>query len=259
MNKFSLDNLKQVLGLVKTLVETAVSNVTTAYTNLVGEIGKDKDGNNHTVKSYVDAKVADIHGAAESLEGRVAGNESAIETINGDVNTEGSFKKYFNDMWATLTNADGGTIDKLQEVLNWFKGVNVPGSEDNAGATLIADVAANKSAVGTKGSGETASTGLYLYAEQQASAAQGNAKAEIDAINEKIGGSFSKDATVAAAIASAQENAEATAAADATSKANTAEQNAKDYTDQQIEAIAAYTEDEILGAWNAVFNPGEAA
>lgn len=49
-----------------------------------------------------------------------------------------------------LINADGGTIDKVNEVLAWFAGIN---TTDPIGTALISDVAANKTAIETLNKG----------------------------------------------------------------------------------------------------------
>lgn len=51
-----------------------------------------------------------------------------------------------------LINADGGTIDKVNEVLAWFAGIN---TTDPIGTALIADVAANKTAIETLNGADT--------------------------------------------------------------------------------------------------------
>ena len=225
MKKFTTTNLVHLLGLIKTLVSTTKTEITSAYEALVGALGNDKNGNKHTVKSYVDEAIEAVNGDNTALETRVKANEDAIETINGDASTEGSFKKYVADFWATMTNADGGTIDKLNEVLAWFKGVTAPGADTEVGATLIADVAANKTAVTTTlpNAITKAQEDAEAHADEAAGTAETNAKSYADTVS------------------------------------GTAETNAKAYTDQQIEAIEAYTEAEIQGAWDEVFNPAPAA
>ena len=60
------------------------------------------------------------------------------------------------------TQEDGDTIiNTVKEVLDWFAGVQ----ETDTGAALIADVAANKTAIGTKAEGSNPATGLYKEIE----------------------------------------------------------------------------------------------
>lgn len=221
MKKFSMANLAYLLGLIKTLVETTATNVTNAYEALVGALGNDKNGNKHTVKSYVDEAIEGVNSDNSALETRVKANEDAIDLINGDAETEGSFKHYFATMWDNLTKADGGTIDKLNEIVEWFKGLT---STDPIATALVADVAANKTAVSTTlpNAITKAQEDAEGHADEVAETAETNAKGYADTVS------------------------------------GTAEQNAKNYADQQIEAIAAFEESEILTEWNKVFTASSA-
>lgn len=75
-------------------------------------------------------KIADEKARAIGVEGSLNNRVTNIETIIGDAK-----------------NPDEDTvINKVTEVIDWFKDV----SETEKGATLISDVAANKTAIGTK-------------------------------------------------------------------------------------------------------------
>lgn len=75
-------------------------------------------------------KIADEKARAIGVEGGLNTRVTNIETLIGDA------KKPDEDT----------VINKVTEVIDWFKGV----SETEKGATLISDVAANKTAIGTK-------------------------------------------------------------------------------------------------------------
>ena len=59
---------------------------------------------------------------------------------------EGSLNTRVTSIETLITSDKDGTINKVSEVVTWFKGVE----EGEGGAKLLADVAANKTAIGTK-------------------------------------------------------------------------------------------------------------
>lgn len=59
---------------------------------------------------------------------------------------EGSLNTRVTSIETLITSDKNGTINKVSEVIDWFKGVE----EGEGGAKLLADVAANKTAIGTK-------------------------------------------------------------------------------------------------------------
>ena len=59
---------------------------------------------------------------------------------------EGSLNTRVTSIETLITSDKDGTINKVSEVVDWFKGV----AEGEGGAKLLADVAANKTAIGTK-------------------------------------------------------------------------------------------------------------
>lgn len=70
-------------------------------------------------------------------------------------------------------------INTVSEVLKWFAGVQ----ETDTGAALIADVAANKTAIGTKAEGSNLATGLYKEIEDAKAAAIAANTAAIEALD----------------------------------------------------------------------------
>ena len=70
-------------------------------------------------------------------------------------------------------------INTVSEVLKWFAGVQ----ETDTGAALIADVAANKTAIGAKAEGNTPASGLYKEIEDAKAAAIAANTAAIEALD----------------------------------------------------------------------------
>ena len=85
-----------------------------------------------------------IKGAKDELNGTISGVNTRVEAIETLIGKD-------------VEDADT-IINTVSEVLKWFAGVQ----ETDTGAALIADVAANKTAIGTKAvEGGAPATGLY--------------------------------------------------------------------------------------------------
>ena len=142
---------------------------------------------------------------------------------------EGSLNTRVTSIETLITSDKDGTINKVSEVVDWFKGV----AEGEGGAKLLADVAANKTAIGTKNventnsiykriedleakkhtvSDVTASTGKYvsgvkvdetgaLTIKQTALTAAGVAATAIDAGDETVAVEGNKVSTQIASLA----------------------------------------------------------
>lgn len=74
---------------------------------------------------------------------------------------EGGLDTRVTSIETLITSDKNGTINKVSEVIDWFKGV----AEGEGGAKLLADVAANKTAIGTQTVDGTAGTGIYKRIE----------------------------------------------------------------------------------------------
>ena len=95
-----------------------------------------------------------IKGAKDELNGTISGVNTRVEAIETLIGKD-------------VEDADA-VINTVSEVLKWFAGVQ----ETDTGAALIADVAANKTAIGTKAvEGGAAATGLYKEIEDAKAAA----------------------------------------------------------------------------------------
>ena len=112
-------------------------------------INKAKDELNGTI-SGVDTKVDGVNTRVEAIEKLIGGAEDADTKIN-----------------------------TVKEVLEWFTDVQ----ETDKGAALIADVAANKTAIGTKAVGDTPASGLYKEIEDAKAAAIAANTAAIEALD----------------------------------------------------------------------------
>ena len=112
-------------------------------------IKKAKDELNGTI-SGVDTKVDGVNTRVEAIEKLIGGAEDADTKIN-----------------------------TVKEVLEWFTDVQ----ETDKGAALIADVAANKTAIGTKAVGDTPASGLYKEIEDAKAAAIAANTAAIEALD----------------------------------------------------------------------------
>ena len=122
-------------------------NVTGSVLNLIKGA---KTELNNTITA-VDTKVDGVNTRVE-----------AIETLIGGAQEDGD-----------------AIINTVKEVLDWFAGVQ----ETNTGAALIADVAANKTAIGTKAKGDTPASGLYKEIEDAKAAAIAANTAAIEALD----------------------------------------------------------------------------
>ena len=74
---------------------------------------------------------------------------------------EGSLNTRVTSIETLITSDKDGTINKVSEVIDWFKGVE----EGEGGAKLLADVAANKAAIGTEKTTDKPGTGIYKRIE----------------------------------------------------------------------------------------------
>ena len=134
-------------------VKAAVTKLDGAETvtgSVLNLIKKAKDELNGTI-SAVDTKV-------DGVDTRV----TAIETLIGSAQEDGD-----------------AIINTVKEVLDWFAGVQ----ETDKGAQLIADVTANKTAIGTKAEGNTPASGLYKEIEDAKAAAIAANTAAIEALD----------------------------------------------------------------------------
>ena len=127
----------------------------------------------------VKAAVTKLDGA-ESLDGSVRNLiKGAKDELNGTISGVDTRVEAIEKLIGGAEDADT-KINTVKEVLEWFTDVQ----ETDKGAQLIADVAANKTAIGTKGvEGGAAATGLYLEIENAKAAAIAANTAAIEALD----------------------------------------------------------------------------
>lgn len=87
--------------------------------------------------------------------GKIADETKRATTAEGKLDTR------VTDIETLITSDKDGTINKVSEVIDWFKGV----AEGEGGAKLLSDVAANKTAIGTEKTTDKPGTGIYKRLE----------------------------------------------------------------------------------------------
>mgnify|MGYP000196970543 CR=1 FL=1 len=92
---------------------------------------------------------------ANTAFGKIAAEADRATKAEGGLNTR------VTSIETLITSDKDGTINKVSEVVNWFKGVE----EGEGGAKLLADVAANKAAIGTEKTTDKPGTGIYKRIE----------------------------------------------------------------------------------------------
>ena len=116
-----------------------------------------------------------IKGAKDELNNTISGVDTKVDGVNTRVAA-------IETLIGSAEDADA-TINTVKEVLDWFADVQ----ESDKGAQLIADVAANKTAIGTKavvdGDNTTPATGLYKEIEDAKAAAIAANTAAIEALD----------------------------------------------------------------------------
>lgn len=98
--------------------------------------------------------VDDVAGTATAF-GKIVSETERATAAEGGLNTR------VTNIETLITSDKDGTINKVSEVIDWFKGV----AEGEGGAKLLSDVAANKTAIGTETVDGTAGTGIYKRIE----------------------------------------------------------------------------------------------
>ena len=122
-------------------VQVSADNVVTVTENDIASaalLGKTTDG---STANTAFGKIAAEADRATKAEGSLNTRVTSIETL--------------------ITSDKNGTINKVSEVIDWFNGV----AEGEGGAKLLADVAANKDAIGTEKTTDKPGTGIYKRIE----------------------------------------------------------------------------------------------
>lgn len=128
---------------IKTLEDKKYTTVTPKAD---GHVKVAVDENNVVTVTEDDIASAALLGTATDVStantafGKIAAEADRATKAEGSLNTR------VTSIETLITSDKDGTINKVSEVIDWFKDV----SETEKGATLISDVAANKAAIGTK-------------------------------------------------------------------------------------------------------------
>lgn len=151
---------------VDALNATAKGYATTAKTeanehtdNSIGELGDYAGGTPHTVKSYVDAKIANVNSSISTLDNALAGKANTATTLAGYGIDDAYTKTEVNNKLSANSTADQ----------NYADGIVATAKETLIGAT--ADASTKDTIHGAK-----------KYAEEKATAAETNAKAYADGL-----------------------------------------------------------------------------
>lgn len=147
-------------------------------------------------KAYTDSEITKVNTTVSTLESRVATNESAISTLNGE--GEGSVKKAVSDAIAGVVASAPEDFDTLKEVADWIA------SDTTGAAKMQADIATLKGTDTVEGSvAKTVKDAVAAEAEIARAAEKANADA-IDAIE----ADYVKSADLSSAVADEKSRAE---------------------------------------------------
>lgn len=128
---------------IKTLED---KKYTTVNTKTDGHVKVAVDANNVVTVTEEDIASAQLLGTAtdgstaNTAFGKIAAEADRATKAESGLNTR------VTSIETLITSDNNGTINKVSEVIDWFKGVE----EGEGGAKLLADVAANKAAIGTQ-------------------------------------------------------------------------------------------------------------
>lgn len=139
---------------LKTLVGTKAD--TKDVNTVFGAIAKETDRATTAEKTISDLLgTKDDDKTKETAFGKIVAEKERAEAAEGGLDTR------VKSIETLITTDKDGTINKVSEVIDWFKGV----AEGEGGAKLLSDVAANKSAIGTEKTTDKEGTGIYKRIE----------------------------------------------------------------------------------------------
>lgn len=143
---------------IKTLEDKKYTTVTPKTD---GHVRVAVDANNVVTVTEDDIASAALLGTANDVStANTAFGKIAAEADRA-TKAEGSLDTRVTSIETLITSDKDGTINKVSEVIDWFKGVE----EGEGGAKLLADVAANKAAIGTEKTTDKPGTGIYKRIE----------------------------------------------------------------------------------------------
>lgn len=143
---------------IKTLEDKKYTSVTPKTD---GHVKVTVSDDNVVTVSEDDIASAAILGTVDDVAGTATAFGKIVSETERATAAEGGLNTRVTNIETLITSDKDGTINKVSEVIDWFKGV----AEGEGGSKLLSDVAANKTAIGTETVDGTAGTGIYKRIE----------------------------------------------------------------------------------------------
>lgn len=143
---------------IKTLEDKKYTSVTPKTD---GHVNVNVSDDNVVTVSEDDIASATLLGTVDDAAGTATAFGKIVSETERATAAEGGLNTRVTNIETLITSDKDGTINKVSEVIDWFKGV----AEGEGGAKLLSDVAANKTAIGTETVDDTAGTGIYKRIE----------------------------------------------------------------------------------------------
>lgn len=143
---------------IKTLEDKKYTSVTPKTD---GHVKVTVSDDNVVTVSEDDIASAALLGTVDDVAGTATAFGKIVTETERATAAEGGLNTRVTNIETLITSDKDGTINKVSEVIDWFKGV----AEGEGGAKLLSDVAANKTAIGTETVDGTAGTGIYKRIE----------------------------------------------------------------------------------------------
>lgn len=143
---------------IKTLEDKKYTSVTPKTD---GHVKVTVSDDNVVTVSEDDIASAALLGTVDDVAGTATAFGKIVSETDRATAAEGGLNTRVTNIETLITSDKDGTINKVSEVIDWFKGV----AEGEGGAKLLSDVAANKTAIGTETVDGTAGTGIYKRIE----------------------------------------------------------------------------------------------
>ena len=201
---------KETVGTAQTKIDelkkTELKNINDALDKLNGDENTEDSVRAliKSVKAELEAKIKSVTYDDSKIKSDVEANTTAIATLNGNAQTEGSVAKQVADAVAKIIAEAPEAYDTLKEIATWIS------THENDASAMNQTIQTNK-------------TDIANLVKLVGSLPEGSeSKTIVEYINSKVA---SVDFT--AAIATAKQEAISAAATDAKTKADTAETNAK--------------------------------
>ena len=181
------------ININKLFVSVPAGNETAAFA------ASSQEGNVKKIYFFADGRIVNNGKEYSIATADYAAVKAAVTKLDGAENVTGSVLYLIKEAKTELNNTISGVdtrvaaietliggaedadtkINTVKEVLEWFTNVQ----ETDKGAQLIADVAANKTAIGTKAEGSNPASGLYKEIEDAKAAAIAANTAAIEALD----------------------------------------------------------------------------